>query len=258
MQFEAAAWGKRDMKHYGMVFCVFVALFFVSFYAWGMGERPKSGSVQCTKTGIYLKMRELVFYIPPYLTKELFVLNEKRQGLEGLSCYKEGISAREVKSFSFFASEYFSDFYVRGKRDASGLFMAVWLTAYLGESELEEGFERFQKKYSVDVTNLSTEGGFYVYLDEKLRRKIFLSKEEELVTPSGNPVVFVCEETGWKECSTNFHRNGILFGIKKINVNHIPVWDWPRFYRQFEGLVDRLIIENETEIPSLQVQGENK
>jgi len=238
-----------------------VAIFF-SYHAWSMGERPgeqrpverKSGSGWCPETGLYLKMQDTLLYIPPELTRRSSVRNN-RVVPENLKCYQKGEAPVEVTTLSLFPNKYFLELYVNGKRDEKGRALALWLRAASYVKNIGDDFERLKEKNEIVLERLPKEYGFYVYPKDKITN-VFISDTTIMRTPNGHPVVFTCDENRNKYCSVGLSMGRVYFGLDKINRHHVPIEEWPRFYKQFVTLVESLIVKNESEIAIPQKSGE--
>jgi len=121
----------------------------------------------------------------------------------------------------------------------------------------EDDFKKLSKQNRLSFENMPKEHGFYLYKKDNITN-VFISDPETLATPDGNPVVFTCDENNTKYCNVSLSVGKVYFGLDQINRYHVPIEEWPQFYKQFIGLVGSFIIKDESEIIVPQKSGENK
>ena len=233
------------MRVYGLVLVVLIMMLFPS-HAWSMGERP-SGSGWCPKTGLYLKMGDTRLYIPPELTKNSSV-RDNRAVPKNLKCYKKGDAPIETTSLWFFPSAYFTHYNPQKPLDRQGHSLLV--KAYSSELEREDVFVR-ESFHKLNLQELPMDRGFYVYHSSSDRPwlRFYISDPKVLATPRGNPVVFSCEDNTYHGlCSTSLVIKNLGFALTQIKPRYLPVEDWPLLYKSFTSFVDSLVIQDEAEI----------
>jgi hypothetical protein len=204
--------------------------------AHAMGEKPKADNAvqkqakdtkRCLNHPLKIKVGETVFTLPRDI-QGLYVQNGKVGDPEAdgeklfKKYYKEHPDSCgdappiEVTNFAF----------LPGKALATQpSFGSSQVGVYLAQERPFDMYEKAKKSLqneAVKVTDLPVEDGFYVW-----RRKtpdtifhefeIYIAQDKDLVSPTGEPAVFVCGKNMNYGCSTSIQRGDVNIGVKMFN-----------------------------------------
>jgi len=110
----------------------------------------------------------------------------------------------------------------------------------------KDSFESVKRRLQIEkknLTDLPKEGEFYVWITGT-RKHIdpiyYIPTDKSFLTPSGNPVVFVCSKQEPRHsvdgqwCATTIAwKENIAFSFKDLSNIHVPLLQWKEFYYDF-------------------------
>lgn len=226
----------------------------------GMAQRAdaKKPPQVCKGNGFYLQIGELHIYFPYKHLRDIGWVDTSNLDAD-VKCYEYGDEPVSTLHTKLSPRAYFTDYYNENQKPlhetGSGFFMAVTLD--IRQLPLPNG--RYQKEFfeTFDESTaepLPDEYGFKVYMRQVSLKHINLDGYPEKIyvsqnlrTPKGNPVVFVCrgQNIEFRQCESRIVIKNVSFDITKVDTGHIPVKEWSNFYKQMQAFLDQIIVRDD-------------
>lgn len=213
----------------------------------------------CLQKVIYPRVENKVFAIPQPEFKWSEPFMPVKEGV--FDCQKQAYPPFDVTRFMWLPENDFS----RQFPHAPGLAMQLGIGTVANPPDEQErhNFKNVKMAlydWKIPIKKLPVEKGFYVYHADRTkgysreritpqwsfflyRSDVYIAKEPELVSGTGDPVVFVCRV---KNCNTSFQRGNIIFAAKNIDLDATTM---KKFFKSFIAYIESTEVKNLAEVP---------